>query len=428
MMQETTISGQISEIISEKSTELLRVSSIPANLWPEAFQHAIWLKNRSPARALRKKDKKTPWEALYGQQPSLDRERIWGSRAYCAYPVEKRAAAAMTKLHHPRGWIGYFVGCESESMYHIYDPEKHSVRRKGMSEIDDGEGLDDPQDRPSLQDINPVSELGSQELHPASDGDDGSDADTESLTDDDAPAQLTRSRYFAAAATKRKRLVVDSEDEDDAAPPPRRSGPRNPADVVIISDDDPSEVSADTSNDEDTDNANSATLPANAVLVPQTQPQPEPDVDGHREPSLPVVDSSPAGSDVHNDMPFSHSIHWVPHNHQAQVRVPDPSKPIGQPSLSPNEYLANKKENRRLSTLQALGRSAGEDHDTVPPVHPANVARFKDTVSQFAHHGPTNSSRSSTVAAAKHKKPQPRHDDTSSPDESDAHRVTSKYF
>jgi hypothetical protein len=41
MIQETTISGQISKIISEKSDELLRGTKIPANLWPEAFVHAI---------------------------------------------------------------------------------------------------------------------------------------------------------------------------------------------------------------------------------------------------------------------------------------------------------------------------------------------------------------------------------------------------
>ena len=144
MIQDTTISGQVSKIISEKSNELLRGSSIPAKLWPEAFVHSIWNKNRSTARALLKKEKKTPWEALYGQQPSLERERIWGSRAYTAFPTEKRKPAHVTKLHHPRGWLGYFVGCESESIYRIYDPENLAVRRIGASEIDDGHGLDDP--------------------------------------------------------------------------------------------------------------------------------------------------------------------------------------------------------------------------------------------------------------------------------------------
>jgi hypothetical protein len=152
MVQETSISGQVSKIISEKGTELLRVSKIPEKLWPEAIQHAVWLKNRAPARALRKKDAKTPYEALRGIKPTLIRERIWGSRAYVTYPQELRSTAAMTKLHSPRGWLGYFVGCESEAMYRIYSPEKHKVYRIGVARVEDGEGLSDVHDAPCLED------------------------------------------------------------------------------------------------------------------------------------------------------------------------------------------------------------------------------------------------------------------------------------
>ena len=187
MIQETTLSGQISKIVSEKGTELLRVASIPENLWPEAFKHAVWLKNRSPARALKKKEHKTPYEALYKEQPSFERERIWGSRAYSAYPLEDRDTAEFTKLHNPRGWIGYFVGCESESVYHIYDPKEHKVKRKGVAEIDDGEGLDDPQDGPSLQDRTPLPQIEISDDEVVSGATDGSDTEQEQ-SDEDQPS------------------------------------------------------------------------------------------------------------------------------------------------------------------------------------------------------------------------------------------------
>lgn len=156
MVQETAISGQVSKIIIEKGTEILRVSSIPENLWPEAVQYATWLKNRAPARALRKKEAKTPYEALRGYKPDLSRERVWGSRAYVTYPLEFRARAVMTKLHNPRGWMGYFVGCESEAMYLVYSPQKHKVYRIGVARVEDGEGLDDPHDAPCLEDRVPT--------------------------------------------------------------------------------------------------------------------------------------------------------------------------------------------------------------------------------------------------------------------------------
>ena len=250
MIQDTTISGQISKIISEKSNELLRGSSIPANLWPEAFIHSIWNKNRATARALLKKEKKTPWETLYNQQPALERERIWGSRAYSALPIEKRRRADVTKLHHPRGWLGYFVGCENESVYRIYDPEKHSVRRIGASEIEDGQGLDDPQNGPSLQDINPAPDTHSlsadEQVYTEEDGDENSEdaselddnqethleshSDTDSTYISDPPTNSdyeTTSKYFAGATikyNKQNRTTSDQpSDEVPDAPEPTQT-------------------------------------------------------------------------------------------------------------------------------------------------------------------------------------------------------------
>lgn len=200
LVQETNISGHLSKIISEKGTELLRVSSIPENLWPEAVEHGVWLKNRSPARALRKKEKKTPWEALKDDRPTLDRERIWGSRAYVTLPLESRAEAQNTKLHSPRGWLGYFVGCESEAMYRIYSPDKHKVYRIGVAQVDDGEGLDDPQNGPSLQDRVPTPEI------------DSPDEESYVQTDEDG----TDNDHDEESGREASRSVVHDEDNLDA--------------------------------------------------------------------------------------------------------------------------------------------------------------------------------------------------------------------
>ncbi|KFY97995.1 hypothetical protein V500_01823 [Pseudogymnoascus sp. VKM F-4518 (FW-2643)] len=81
-------------------------------------------------------------------KPDLSRERIWGSRAYVTIHPEARQRPASErvsggKLSEPRGWLGYFVGCESESIYRIWDPEKKKIARVSTPRIDDGEGLDD---------------------------------------------------------------------------------------------------------------------------------------------------------------------------------------------------------------------------------------------------------------------------------------------
>ena len=41
LVQETNLSGHLTKIISEKGTELLRVSTIPENLWPKAIEHSV---------------------------------------------------------------------------------------------------------------------------------------------------------------------------------------------------------------------------------------------------------------------------------------------------------------------------------------------------------------------------------------------------
>lgn len=105
---------------------------------------------------MRKKDVRTLYEALRGTKPILTRERIWGSRAYVTYPQEFRSTAQIIKLYSPRGWLGYFVSCESEAIYHIYSLEKYRVYRIGITRVEDSEGLDDPYNEPYLEDRIPT--------------------------------------------------------------------------------------------------------------------------------------------------------------------------------------------------------------------------------------------------------------------------------
>ena len=168
MMQERTVAGQINNIISERGKEMLRESSLPENLWPEAVRHSTYIENRSPTKA--HKFRKTAWQALHDIKPSLARERIWGSRAYVTVPHEALARRG-PKVQTQRAWLGYFVGCESESIYRIWRPDEHRVYSISMARIEDGEGLDDPQDGPSLRDREPPPVDTDHDIHePDSDG------------------------------------------------------------------------------------------------------------------------------------------------------------------------------------------------------------------------------------------------------------------
>jgi hypothetical protein len=146
MMQEPNLTGQITKIITHKGNEMMRETRVPEKLWPEAIEHSVWLKNRSPARALKKRDKKTPWEALKDEKPDFGIERIWGSRTYVAVPPELRGP----KIHAQRGWVGYWVGCESESISKVFSPDDHRVFNIGNARVHDGVGLEDPHVDPPI--------------------------------------------------------------------------------------------------------------------------------------------------------------------------------------------------------------------------------------------------------------------------------------
>lgn len=153
VMRDYYLGGQILEIIDAKTKEMLRDCKIPANLWPEAVKYAIWVKNRTPTRTLRKKI--TPWQAASGDKPNLSKERIFGSRAWVVIPQESRQTG---KLMQDRARLGYYVGRESEHIARVYFPDKHTVETASILHIENGTGLDDPQDSPSHSDEFPDDE------------------------------------------------------------------------------------------------------------------------------------------------------------------------------------------------------------------------------------------------------------------------------
>ena len=54
---------------------MLHSSGQPKFLWGEAAHHAVWLKNRTLAKAL---DSLTPLEAATGKKPDLRNLHKWG--------------------------------------------------------------------------------------------------------------------------------------------------------------------------------------------------------------------------------------------------------------------------------------------------------------------------------------------------------------
>lgn len=60
------------------------------------------------------------------------------------------------KLHAPQATVAYFVGNESESVMRIWHPEKKKVLRVAIARVDNGQGLHDSHERPSLNEVYPI--------------------------------------------------------------------------------------------------------------------------------------------------------------------------------------------------------------------------------------------------------------------------------
>ncbi|KAG2067446.1 hypothetical protein BDR04DRAFT_1027534 [Suillus decipiens] len=97
---------------------MLHESGLPHFLWREAVRHTVWLKNRTPTKAL---DSATPLEAATGRKPDLHNMRPWGSKVWV-----RTEGGTKLRGHVEEGcWMG--VDDTSGNGYRVYWPLKRSV-------------------------------------------------------------------------------------------------------------------------------------------------------------------------------------------------------------------------------------------------------------------------------------------------------------
>ena len=87
-------------MVLEKVRAMLHSSGQPCMLWGEAAHHAIWLKNRTPTKALG--GDMTPYEAAYGKKPDLRGIREWGSHCW----VRNKSSAKLGGRVDEGIWVG----------------------------------------------------------------------------------------------------------------------------------------------------------------------------------------------------------------------------------------------------------------------------------------------------------------------------------
>ena len=94
-------------------------AKLPQRFWAEALSTAIYLRNRSPTKAVKNI---TPYEAWFGEKPRVDHLRVFGSTVYAHIPKDERGK--LDSKAQKCVLLGY--GSETKG-YRLYDQTKKRV-------------------------------------------------------------------------------------------------------------------------------------------------------------------------------------------------------------------------------------------------------------------------------------------------------------
>ena len=116
--QHNGIAESLNRRLLERVRAMLHQSRLPKNLWAEAVQHAVWIKNRTSTKAL---GNITPFERLYGEKPNLSDLHEWGQDVW----IHDSTGSKLDARAKQARWIGY--DADSTHAHRIYWPGKNRV-------------------------------------------------------------------------------------------------------------------------------------------------------------------------------------------------------------------------------------------------------------------------------------------------------------
>ncbi|MFL5692379.1 MAG: reverse transcriptase domain-containing protein [Ktedonobacteraceae bacterium] len=139
-------------VLRAKALEMQLSANFPAELWPETWQAAAYLYDRSPREAnLWKSPLETfnKWLRDNGRdiselydKPSLSNLYAYGCRAYPLKESILKDVDRVSRRTSPRTHLGYLVGYEGSNIYRIWVPSKATVIRTRDVEFNEDEFFD----------------------------------------------------------------------------------------------------------------------------------------------------------------------------------------------------------------------------------------------------------------------------------------------
>ena len=127
--QQNCVAERCNRILVEKAKSVLFDANLSKNYWAEAVNHAVYLKNRSPSRAVAGS---TPEEKWSGNPIDLSNLKIFGCKAYSL--IHKTERNKLDPKSKPMIFTGF---CENSKAYRLIDPRNPKVFEKSRSVIFD---------------------------------------------------------------------------------------------------------------------------------------------------------------------------------------------------------------------------------------------------------------------------------------------------
>ena len=100
--QQNGVAERFNRTLFEMARSLLHHAGLETSFWAEALKTAVYIRNRSPTRAL---IGQTPYEAWHGTKPDLSHMRVFGSKAYAQ--IHKSRRGKLDKVSKPCTLVGY---------------------------------------------------------------------------------------------------------------------------------------------------------------------------------------------------------------------------------------------------------------------------------------------------------------------------------
>ncbi|GBP05381.1 Retrovirus-related Pol polyprotein from transposon TNT 1-94 [Eumeta japonica] len=116
--QQNGVAERANRTLVEMSRAMLLHANLGKHLWAEAVSTAVYLRNRSPTKALLGK---TPFEVWYGYKPKVGHLRVFGSYAVALDKTQKQKFDAKGQKYV---MVGY---SQAAKAYRLYDETTRKI-------------------------------------------------------------------------------------------------------------------------------------------------------------------------------------------------------------------------------------------------------------------------------------------------------------